>query len=85
MTYRTKFLDYDARRDPKTDRFCIRCQKDIKPDAEARAVHIVDGGSMILHPADESAYQSDNADLGFHLIGPECSRVVGIEWTHPPR
>lgn len=43
---RTKVLDGDYRCEPQTDRFCVRCQKDIKPDSPARAVHIVEGGSL---------------------------------------
>jgi hypothetical protein len=29
--YRTTFLDYDTRRRSKTNRSCVRCQRDIAP------------------------------------------------------
>lgn len=35
---RTVFLDYDARRTPKTKRFCVKCQKDSEP--------------LVVHPSD---------------------------------
>lgn len=79
--YRTKFLDYDARREPKTDRYCVRCQKDLKKGAEFRQIHLVDGGAMILHPEDEAIYMSDAGDLGTHLLGMECARIIGMEWS----
>jgi hypothetical protein len=79
--YRTKFLDYDARREPKTDRYCVRCQKDIKQGSVCRSVHIVDGGAMVLHPADEHLYTSNSGDCGSYLIGPDCASILGIEWT----
>ncbi len=31
MTIRAIFLDFDARPEPKTNRFCAKCQRDIKP------------------------------------------------------
>lgn len=80
---RTKFLDYDARRDPKTNRFCIRCQKDLKPGTPSRMVHVINGGSHILHPRDEAIYVSDRGDMGGFEIGPECARIVGLEWSVP--
>lgn len=82
--YRTKFLDYDARPSPKTEFFCVRCQRDIKPGAPHRLVHLVDGGYMILHPEDESKYRDDRGDLGLHPIGMDCARKIGLEWTHGP-
>lgn len=53
-TLRTKFIEFDARRDPKTDFFCVACQKDMDRAKPVRAVHMVDGGYHALHPADEA-------------------------------
>lgn len=80
---RTKFLDYDARREPKTDHYCVKCQRDIKPGSQFRMVHIVDGGGFVLHPEDESAYASDAGDMYFFPIGTDCARQLGLEWTTP--
>jgi hypothetical protein len=82
--YRTKFTNYDARRDPKTDHFCCVCQKDLKPGAPFRMVHLVDGGGFVLHPEDEALYSRTGerrGDVGGHPIGPDCARKLGLEWT----
>lgn len=84
--YRTKELDYDARRKPKTDRSCVCCQRDIKPESKARIVHLVDGGNFALHPQDENIYQqltNKAGDLGAWLIGIDCARTLGTEWSIP--
>ena len=68
-TYRTKFIDYDARREP---------------GAKAREVHMVDGGTFALHPDDGSKYPSDDpGDMGMWLLGMKCARVLGLEWSVP--
>ena len=81
---RTKFIDFDARRDPKTDFFCCACQKDMDPKKPCRAVHLVDGGMYALHPKDEEKYAPDGGDLGCHPIGSDCAKKLGLEWTFPP-
>lgn len=85
---RTTFLDYDARRDPKTDWHCIRCQRDLKPGQSYRCVHVVGGGGHVLHPEDAAAHkalfpQGDPADLYIHPVGMDCARALGIEFTYP--
>lgn len=82
--YRTVELDYDARRQPKTDRSCVRCQKDIKPSSPTRSVHVVEGGIAILHPADEDKYAASgphSGDCGSFEVGIDCARIIGMEWT----
>lgn len=88
MTYRTKFIDFDARREPKTERFCTCCQRDIKPGAKVRWVHQVNGGPFALHPADEAAFaaagiDAQRGDMYFFIIGMECARKLGLEWSIP--
>jgi hypothetical protein len=80
---RTKFLDYDARRTPKTDFCCVMCQRDLDPtDRKVRWVHLVDD-VFVLHPADESLYTADARDRGAFPIGPDCAKKLGRAWTHP--
>src|SRR3990167_9410732 len=91
--FRFTDLDGDFRRDPKTDRFCVRCQKDMKLGQSARVVHLVGGGHLVLHPSDEDAYTAAmkaepngelaRSDLGCFPIGMDCARKLGMEWTHP--
>src|SRR5262249_36229139 len=79
---RTKFLDYDARRTSKTPFSCVLCQRDLDArNCQVRWVHLVDD-VLVLHPADESRYTSDAQDRGMFPIGPECTKKLGIEWTH---
>jgi len=82
---RTKYIDPDYRRDPKTDHFCCRCQKDIKPGSPFRMVHCVDGGMSALHPDDEANYVTDAGDMGCFPIGMDCARKIGLEWSHPAK
>lgn len=78
--------DPDFRREPKTQVFCWRCQKDLKPGQKRREIHLINGGNMILHPASESEYAPDGGDCGFLPVGMDCAKVIGLEWTteHQP-
>lgn len=81
MKYRTTYLNPDYRKDPKTDSYCVRCQKDIKEGSKFRMIHLVEGGLQVLHPEDESKYVSDMGDLYFHKVGMECAKIIGLEFT----
>jgi hypothetical protein len=68
---------------PRTDRqfhgddqYCICCGKKVNPK-RMWAVHIIDGGSSILHPDDEHLYVSDAGEMGCHMIGSECRKQFG--------
>ena len=89
--WRTKFIDPDYRLDPKTDCFCGRCQKDLKPGQPRRYIHLVDGGPFALHRDDEAAYQAaaeangqDPGELGCFPVGMDCARKIGMEYTLDP-
>lgn len=73
--------DPDFRRNPKTQVFFWRCQKDLKPDQPKRWIHLVGGGNQILHPDSEADYQSNSGDCGCFPVGMDCARRIGIEWT----
>lgn len=81
MDIRKKFLDYNARREPKTPFFCCMCQKDIKNAKTARFIHLIDGGSMVLHPSDEDKYVPDGGDCGLQMIGSDCAKKLGLDWS----
>lgn len=84
MSIRKKFFDYEARREPKTRFYCAMCQKDMTEAATkiCRIVHLIDGGSQVLHPLDEHVYIPDAGDCGLQLIGPDCAKKLGLEWSH---
>lgn len=69
------FLDYDARREPKTARFCIKCQRDIAPASPARVVRVLD--EMVLHPDDAGSAGED------FLVGLDCAKQLGLEYSRP--
>ena len=81
MNYRTIYLNPNYIKEPKTNSYCVRCQKDIKETSRFRMVHLVDGGLQVLHSADESNYVSDQGDLYFHKVGIECAKILGLEYT----
>lgn len=74
---RTKFIDFDARRLPKTDHWCVCCQRDLKVGTEYRAVKLLnDEEPFAIHP-------DDHGPLPRKLwpIGMDCARRLGMEWT----
>lgn len=71
---RTRFLDYDARRDPKTDRYCSLCQRDVSSDRPAHAIWLNVEDMHITHPEDASG--KPNA-----LLGRCCAKQIGMEWS----
>lgn len=78
---RTKFVNYDARRDPKTDHFCCCCQRDIGPNTVPRLLYLANDMSAV-HP--EDVLGSERADdYGWKAIGPECAKRLGLEWSRP--
>lgn len=80
MSFRTRFLDYDARRKPKTKHSCVKCQKDLKPGQPFRRVQMQSGEPFVIHPEDQAFVTGETA---WHPIGEDCARSLGLEWTHP--
>jgi hypothetical protein len=79
---RKEFIDYDARRKPRTRRYCVRCQKDIDPGKPTRKVY-VSCDMEAIHLDDLGRYVPSEGDCGWLLIGNDCARILGIEWTLP--
>jgi hypothetical protein len=77
---RTEFIDYDARRTPKTKRFCVKCQKDLDPRKAVRRVFVTEGMHAV-HPDDVACYTPKKSDPGWLLIGFDCARALGMEWS----
>ena len=72
---RMLFLDYDARREPKTTRFCVRCQRDIRPQQLVRVVRVLD--AYVLHPEDAGNLGND------FLLGLECAKRFPLSYSRP--
>lgn len=79
---RYKFVDYDARRQPKTDRWCSKCQKDLKPGQPFRNVYL-DDQMCAIHPEDLTDRGVIESDYGWKLLGMDCAKMLGLEWTTP--
>jgi hypothetical protein len=90
---RTKWMDPDFRRDPKTDRYCILCQRDLTPGQPHRIVRWELDRWEAIHPDDmERARVEIPARRAPHLhdraieegpIGMDCARRLGLEWSVP--
>jgi hypothetical protein len=61
-------MDPDFRRDPKTNRYCARCQRDLAPNKVAIPVTVNwDNWEVTLDPE------------GKDLLGVDCARAIGIK------
>ena len=79
---RKLFIDYDSKPSPRTARSCVRCQKDLDPGKPVRRVYVTRDMEAV-HPDDLGRYLPSDGDLGWRLIGNDCARLLGIEWTLP--
>ncbi len=86
---RTKFVDFDARRNPKTNDWCIMCQKDLDPDVEHAQVRLllIDGAPHVVHAEDIALMNANilkapngSEDVGIRGMGADCAKVLGSEW-----
>ena len=82
MTPRTKWVDPDFRRDPKTERYCVVCQRDIAPDRPAFGVMWLWDACAVVHPDDWHMIPAEDVGESVHmsLVGPRCRRKIGGEW-----
>ena len=79
---RKEFIDYDARRKPRTKRSCVQCQKDLDSGKPVRRVYVTRDMEAV-HPDDLGNYLRSEGDFGWLLIGNDCARILGMEWTLP--
>ena len=61
---RKEFIDYDARRKPRTKRFCVKCQKALDPGKLVRRVYVTRDMEAV-HPDDIGRYVPSDRDLGW--------------------
>lgn len=82
--YRSRQLDPDFRRDPKTDCFCALCQKDIKGDPDYYA-HFAYGCVEAIHPDDRdiaNAIIPAGDNYGILPVGTDCARKIGLDFVY---
>lgn len=70
----------DFRRQPKTERYCWRCQKDLGANQPARFITFTADGEHIIHPAD---IDQATATLGAFPVGLDCAAKIGMDWSQP--
>lgn len=59
-TARLREIDFDARRDPQTNRYCVHCQRDLSPNGYVRFGRVLmvgRGPILTLHPDDVHEWQ----------------------------
>lgn len=90
--FRSKWMDPDFRRDPKTACFCHVCQRDLKAgQAHRRILYELDRFEAV-HADDwdaarvdiEARRPSPPAPLSRvveGLVGMECAKRLGLEWS----
>jgi hypothetical protein len=88
---RTKWMDQDFRRWPKTDRYCTMCHRDLAPGRACREVRWELDKYEAIHPDDwERASVEIPASRQAYgavqrgLIGMDCARKLGLEWSREP-
>lgn len=75
MTYRTKWMDPDFRRDPKTDCYCEMCQRD-------RHVMYELGRYEAVHSDDIIARRAPHlSSVVTGKIGMDCAKRLGLEFS----
>lgn len=75
---RTKFIDFDARPNPKTSRWCVMCQRDLKPGQPHRVVSFDHNTMLAVHPEDVSLA---TVEISSGLLGADCAKKLGLEWS----
>lgn len=73
--------DPDFRREPKTNRFCALCQKDL-PLTHRWAFYVCDGFAVV-HPEDTDRYVGGDGQMvwGWQPIGNDCAKKFPPDWT----
>ena len=77
---RERFIDYDARREPRTGVYCMCCQRDLDPRRPHRMVWTRPGQPFAIHPDDIDRVPDRQA----WRIGLDCAKRLGLDWTTGP-
>lgn len=90
--YRTTPIDPDFRRDPKTVRYCGRCQRDLVDGQPYRLVMYELDRYEAIHSDDWEAAEQDIVSRRLQRgkavliepVGMDCARRIGLEFTRKP-
>ena len=73
-------FDPDWRKSPKTDCYCFRCNRDLRPSQSRRWIHLVSDDTL-AHPADLSKIVPAKGWPVAYPVGMDCAKIIGLEWT----
>lgn len=91
QTFRSKWMDPDFRRDPKTNCYCEMCQRDLKEGQPHRHIMFELDRYEAIHSEDWEAAEAYilatrktvQPAVIKGLIGMDCAKRLGFEWTRP--
>ena len=72
--------DPDYRKSPKTEVFCVRCNRDLKPSQQMRWIHMI-SEEMLIHPEDLQKVSIGDGWPIAYPVGMDCAKIIGLEWT----
>ena len=73
MTYRTMKMIWGMPESYPAGPICACCGRSLNGKAMVH-VHVINGGSDVIHPEDEDMYESDAGDMDYHDIGIGCAK-----------
>lgn len=89
--FRSKWMDPDFRRVARTNRYCEMCQRDLKQGQPHRRIMYELDRYEAVHGEDWEVAAVDinqrrntvTAPVVYGLIGMDCAKRLGLEWTRP--
>lgn len=79
---RDKWIDPWFNREPKTEHYCMMCQRDIKPDQPYRIIHWELDSYCAIHRDDlELARTVIERPIESGPIGMTCAKKLGLQWS----
>jgi hypothetical protein len=81
MHIRTKWTDPDFRKTPKTDFFCILCQRDLKPNQSYRMMAVNAASWEAIHRDDWEKAEPEFIEFYTGPVGSDCARRIGLEFS----
>ena len=82
---RSKWMDPDFRRDPKTPTYCGVCRRDLKPGQPRRRILFAPTNYEAVHSEDWERALAPAGPSGegwiIEPIGMDCARRLGLEWS----
>lgn len=70
----------DTRRTPRTSRYCVMCQRELRAGSTCYEVRLLNNEYTLIHPED---WDEAKAPEQSFLVGPECMKKMALTYlTH---